>query len=273
MIFVQRPAPPPVLQGKAAVKERERVELWFSDTTTQKQPCKRFAIYKHPDVVAALTETFAGKCAYCESRYAPMMPVDVEHFRPKGGYEYEGVLQVPGYWWLASEWSNLLPSCIDCNRARTHKFLDRRERALSGKANRFPLSDESKRATAKGEEKRERALLLNPCEDRPEKHLGFDEQGLVTARRRSAKGQTSIEVYGLNRDGLVGARKAELRHLLAAIKRVVEINEDIEKYPNDASFRGRLRAAVAELDTYTDGTSSYAQMARQILDRFKAELT
>src|SRR5437868_988560 len=73
------------------------------------RPTKAFAfrVYKNSDVQAALSLLFHNKCAYCESSYAATQPMDVEHYRPKGGVEGEAH---EGYWWLASRWNNLLPS-------------------------------------------------------------------------------------------------------------------------------------------------------------------
>ncbi len=87
-----------------------------------------------------------------------LRPVDVEHYRPKNAVadtEHEG------YWWLAMDWTNLLPSCIDCNRKRNQKAPDPtltnlvdlfdtdRDRTISmksGKGTTFPIADEVGRA-------------------------------------------------------------------------------------------------------------------------------
>ncbi|WP_314961798.1 hypothetical protein [Bradyrhizobium cosmicum] len=71
-----------------------------------------FQAYKAEGVKKRLEELFHGKCAYCESLYASQAPVDVEHYRPKGRVKDEHAH--PGYWWLASEWTNLLPASITC---------------------------------------------------------------------------------------------------------------------------------------------------------------
>ena len=104
-----------------------------------------------------------GKCAYCESRIEINQPGDVEHYRPKGSVAESP--DHPGYWWLASDWDNMLTSCANCNRVRSHAG----ERA--GKGNRFPLADEAKRAFTPGAEVDEDPLLLNPCLDSPEQVL------------------------------------------------------------------------------------------------------
>ena len=76
----------------------------------------------------ALLDLFNGKCAFCETPIREGMHGDVEHFRPKGGVieedgskakylDKKGVERDhPGYYWLAYDWRNLLPSCQLCNQ-------------------------------------------------------------------------------------------------------------------------------------------------------------
>lgn len=59
-----------------------------------------------------LNEYYYHKCAYCETRGGK---ADIEHYRPKKNVK-ENTNHEGGYYWLAYEWSNLLPSCKDCNR-------------------------------------------------------------------------------------------------------------------------------------------------------------
>lgn len=125
MIRVRRDQPPSVLTDEDGPGLRERAEAEaayaeyleaIQDGAEDKGFKFSFSVYKHADVKERLEELFHGKCAYCESRYSSTRPMDVEHYRPKGRVaESEGH---PGYYWLAAEWTNLLPSCIDCNRRR-----------------------------------------------------------------------------------------------------------------------------------------------------------
>lgn len=219
-----------------------------------------FARYRETSVKTALEKLFHGKCAYCEGFYAGLHPVDVEHYRPKG--EVDGVPGHPGYWWLAMEWSNLLPSCIDCNRRRNQKTpdpgedrlvalrgsgdFDHSRSILTGKQSAFPLLEGSVHAARPEDDiEAERRLLLDPTRDDPDQHLVFhvDRAHLVSlvhprpldpaqaaalppavaghaavadaaARTRvSIMGAVSIQVYGLNRLGLVQARTRVLRDL------------------------------------------------------------
>ena len=147
-----------------------------------------FTAYSQGSVKAALDALFHGKCAYCESFYAKTQPVDVEHYRPKGMVEGEGAH--PGYWWLAMVWTNLLPSCIDCNRRRGQRApdadspsmvrlqengdFDRSVSLSSGKEAAFPLAAGSFRAAGEDDDcDQEQRLLLDPTRDDPDLHLAF----------------------------------------------------------------------------------------------------
>ncbi|UVK35738.1 hypothetical protein LHFGNBLO_006603 (plasmid) [Mesorhizobium sp. AR10] len=147
-----------------------------------------FARYKENAVKVELERLFHGKCAYCESFFASTQPVDVEHYRPKG--EVEGVAGHLGYYWLAMDWNNLLPSCIDCNRRREQKTpdiaigsivkllssgeFDRTRKMSLGKSSAFPLATERGRARSPGDALlAEHRLLLDPTRDDPREHLTF----------------------------------------------------------------------------------------------------
>ena len=84
----------------------------------------QIAAYKADDVKATLEQAFRGKCAYCESAYSAAQPMAVEHYRPKGEVVIAGKRTPPGYYWLASAWDNLLPSCTDCNSPRRQVLPD-----------------------------------------------------------------------------------------------------------------------------------------------------
>ena len=49
------------------------------------------------------------------------------------------------------------------------------------------------------------ALIAGTCRDDPEHHLVFDEDGVVVSS--SDRGQATISVVGLNREGLVASTK------------------------------------------------------------------
>lgn len=239
MIHVSRKPDPPDIpvftrvkkkENKTAAElEREAAIAFFSNpanyqgeskVTTQKFG---FSVYKNGELARELEAVFGGKCAYCESRFAHVTPKDVEHFRPKSEIAIgPGKSLMPGYYWLAGDWRNLLVSCVDCNRARNHLVPGQADQLLLGKETQFPLSEEGKRVRshekAIADEEAFR-LLLNPCEDDPELHLAYDDDALIHPRTTeqgvpSAMAEASICVYALQRKELVEERLLVLRQLM-----------------------------------------------------------
>jgi hypothetical protein len=163
-----------------------------------------------------LLRTFNGKCAYCEVKLtAGQIKGDVDHYRPKGGIidEKGQIVYVfdkrtnrnrphPGYYWLAYEWWNLLPSCIGCNRPGRDLSGE-----MGGKWNYFPVSGSY--ALWPGEERSEEPLLLNPWIDNPNDHLKFDDE-LGFIQYRTPRGELTINLLKLNRDGLLEERRAAI---------------------------------------------------------------
>lgn len=179
------------------------------------------AVFHHDQVHAALERLCDRKCAYCEAPAPAAMSWDVEHYRPKGRVSERA--DHPGYYWLAYVWENLLLSCELCNRRRKDRPTWEHAEAgtTSGKADRFPLADESTRAMdPSGDLAGEARLLLDPTQDDPEEHLAFGLTGHVVARQGSAMGRTSIDVYHLNRRRLRSWRQAQVRLALALIDRL-----------------------------------------------------
>lgn len=222
-----------------------------------------FRAYKSEEVKRRLEDLFHGKCAYCETYYAAQAPVDVEHYRPKGAVEDDP--DHPGYWWLAMDWQNLLPSCIDCNRRRKQKTPELtsdlsvlHKTMLTGKKDCFPVSGDR----AAGEEADvdlEDPLLLDPTRDDPGAHLHYwlgdgPSAGLLLPRAAddaapvlpaigdevegvkahaadaglSIRGAVSIQVYGLNRLHLVQERAQLLQRLRFLEYIVIHIGEAVQ---------------------------------------------
>jgi uncharacterized protein (TIGR02646 family) len=175
-------------------------------------------VFRQPDVKKALENQFNKKCAYCESKVTPTSNIDKEHFRPKGSIidKEKSVSIKPGYYWLAAKWDNLLLACANCNRTGTFETIEGIS-FVSGKLDKFPLSDESKRYAKGGslEEEEKVRLLINPCVDYPESWIDYDEIGMIYPRKglsshEREKVKTSIKTYGLYRNGLTSSRKEHL---------------------------------------------------------------
>lgn len=276
MIRVTRGAAPNVLTDPdgTASKERRRAREHFQDPA-KREKSFTFKVYKHSDVKSSLNEVFHGKCAYCESSYAETAPVDIEHYRPKSAVlNSRGELVKPGYYWLASDWDNLLPSCIDCNRGRIHEHVGG-ESQLSGKANLFPISADNRTSQGMqpGIEADEGRLLLHPCRDRPERHLSFRQHvmgleavAVEKANGPSRKGSESIRVYGLNRQELVQARGALHRRILLQANIANETLADLADDPASDKLQQRLADRLRELQGFCDIQGEYIAVARLLVD-------
>lgn len=276
MIFVNRNKinPPRVLteQGEGE-QETIKATIFFLDSTNQTKSFP-FKVYKDETIKVVFNELFNKKCAYCESNYARVQPVDVEHYRPKGAVSVDGKLKKPGYYWLGSDWNNLLPSCIDCNRQRTHE-IDDQETELLGKANLFPIRNEDMRATKPGYEFYEKRLLLHPCLDKPEEHIVFNLDG--TVKGLSFMGIVSIDTYGLMRRDLVDAREGMAKDIISKISlikwllgRIDSLSERLT--PSEVEdFYDRLTTELKLLVGYMDNKREYSALARSIIEPFLEE--
>ncbi|NJL27205.1 MAG: hypothetical protein HC897_04605 [Thermoanaerobaculia bacterium] len=161
---------------------------------------------------------FYGKCAYCEAPVADYQHGDVDHFRPKAGVtdEHDRPVPHPGYYWLAYDWRNLLPTCTRCNQPAENGGQK------IGKHMRFPV--EGSHALRPAEVASEKPLLIHPGSDRPEddpaRHLRVNAMTGLMAHT-SERGRLCIEIFGLNLRGqLVEDRKraaTEARSLLTRI--------------------------------------------------------
>ena len=219
-------------------------------------------------------DPFYGKCAYCEAYIPDFQHGDVEHFRPKGGVTDEDDQPIfliddlgkpvidengnsvphPGYYWLAYDWRNLLPSCTVCNQPK--KIGDKK----IGKHNRFPVS--SAYAKAPNEELNEIPLLIHPASnnpsDDPDKHLTIDASTGVMGHHTD-RGKMCIQIFGLNlRDQLMKDRQRACREVRSLLVELIN--------SSDPNRRGEL---LAELNDIRDGKRSYTMAARAVLAELK----
>lgn len=244
-----------------------------------------FSAYREPDVKEALIELFKGKCAYCESKFLHVYSGDVEHFRPKGEIEEAIPNKIPGYYWLAADWSNLLLSCRNCNQKLKHQIFGMTQKQTMGKMNQFPLINGFKhiqthrtysRKIASEEKNR---LLINPCIENPEKYFKYDSMGVIKAKNTAGKdfemAERSIAVYALQRMPLVQAREKVHIEISAQMQRVLEavnnLNESMNN-PSRAKFRvvfdKILKRELIKLKQFTKDEEEYAGMARELVNDF-----
>ena len=264
-------------------REQDRASKKYDKSPTDFE--FEFKAYKLPAVKEALNRLFHGKCAYCESRYAGTQPMDVEHWRPKGLVIRNGTqVMKPGYFWLAAEWANLLPSCIDCNRARDQQPPGAKQPRLLGKANQFPIEDETQRWKSRNEPNREIPLLVNPCDDDPTLHFCFTLEGIVQPKLQatgqpSRKGQESIEVYALNRNELVWDRCEVVKQIekhKSAIRTLARLLDQSSTRLDSAdrlTIEDLMSHEMAALRHFRKQSQPFSMMACQLIDEFLQEFT
>ena len=196
-----------------------------------------------------LQDLFADKCAYCDARFAKASWGDVEHYRPKSAVsDKDGKpIEHSGYYWLAYDPSNYLPSCEKCNRG-------------GAKSTKFPISGTRAKKRSDPLEK-EDPLLLNPYLHDFGQHLKFGTleskiPGLAISRDNI--GEVSIKTYKRNRKDLPKSRRieqgnAEMEYQQAYMKVIMEksrqpldsVNERIE-----SGEREFLQAAKEQINAF-----------------------
>ncbi len=167
---------------------------------------------------AKLEEQFNGKCAYCETKYLATSDTWIEHYRPKSDY-----------YWLAYEWSNLLPTCTKCNRSKSNKF------PLINEANKVknpPVSDgklDTSKCRADSQPLiNEAPFVLHSKIDNPKNYFDFqlDENftGIeivgtdnVVHPKYKGRGDATIEICKLNRRHLKIARYKVVNEIIDMI--------------------------------------------------------
>ena len=212
-------------------------------------------IYGADRVRASLSKLFCHKCAYCEF---PLDRTDlnVEHYRPKAAVSEAPAH--PGYYWLAYEWSNLLPACEFCNQVRRGPpvWPDATRGTSSGKGNSFPLVNEHRRAYSPFDQlSLEEPLLVNPTVDEPSHHITFDPFGSPVPKTR--KGEVSIAVYNLNTRQLNIQRKRVIAHMTSLLK----LKESARSVENQAYRRQQLRIIKDEMRQLTSRSAWYSAAA------------
>ncbi len=288
MIRVDRaaePIPASLRPEGAATDELNRARAYYAANPGK---AFKFKVYKSVDVKEALNRLFVSKCAYCETKYAAAMPMEVEHFRPKGGLE--GIPPHPGYWWIAASWQNLLPSCIDCNRSRAQKIVApgmtmeeaRRQQAteLVGKGTQFPVI--AQRVLPEFQNfADEQALLIDPTQANPSDHIEFaiaDVAVVLPVKRGDAPdphGAMSIQVYGLNRLDLVQERTerlGELAYHRAQLEKCLAKIGSARSAEDKNDWIGMATTEWNKLLTFCEPGQRYSAMASQFVQRLRSDL-
>lgn len=190
---------------------------------------KKRTYYNEKAVKDLLIKMHHSKCCYCEKRFRSRAYLHIEHFRPKSGFRQtlgQEKDELPGYYWLAFRWENLLLSCHDCNSVHKRTF--------------FPLANPTRRARSHHDDDdlaRERPLFIDPVADDPRDHIRFDGD---LPRGTSRRGHMTIAGLGL--------RRVELREDRLVLLGQIEMFHDIRKLsaelPDVAKLQERARKFI-----------------------------
>jgi uncharacterized protein (TIGR02646 family) len=264
---------PPILseRGDDGKSEAERIAEHYASPDAKTYDWKKRRLYAHDEVKRALRVLFHKKCAYCEWYYAASHSINVEHYRPKSRVAKVDCAAVHrGYHWRAVDWENLLAACIDCNSFRYHdEQAD--SKAGSGKGDRFPLRDPSKRATCAADEPLEDPLLLDPTRHDPADHLEFTWRGIIRPKdvdgAPSPYGSTSIDIYGLQRTDLVPLRRDHAIRVLGRLRTLRRAKRALDANPGDRDARQGFNQSVRELRDFLRPSAPFSAMALDLTRR------
>lgn len=213
------------------------------------RPKVKREVYKgQKDVYMSLDGPFHGKCAYCEKRIFSDQYGDVEHFRPEArvdDHETGKPITIqqhghtenhPGYYWLAYDYKNLLPSCILCNRDAKRNF--------------FPVEDF--RAVRPGEEEQERPLLVHPCFDDPATELEIDRTGVLIPK--TERGKACRDILKLNERGLPDERKS--------VYNDVRTKMGVCLLEAARGMSGEAKKMLNDIENHENGMEAFTMVAR-----------
>lgn len=176
-----------------------------------------------------LLNLYDNKCAFCErifSNDADNTKPTVEHFRPKSKMLY---------YWLAVEWTNLLPICKGCNSLKADNFhlicgnIARVKTPFDGNNQLNENYFDAQILNAI-----ENPLLLHPEIDNPKDFIIFEEDAKLKAIANNVRGSETIKLLELNdenkRESLVLKRKKVLddirKDLEYQIRKIYNLEKD-----------------------------------------------
>jgi len=238
MIKIDRSRVTPSLSPNLVATAKARLTEFYSQPAEVRRKQKLESSERAPinrQARDGLLKLFHNKCGYCESELGTSSPGEIDRFRPfTDASNLSGEGSADHYGWLSADWDNLYTACPACARAK---------RSL------FPVEGQRADVLTPIEVVRqiEKPLLVDPCYDDPAQHLKFVDTGFVEAL--SPRGEATIKVLNLNRQGLVRARhdvwrlarvSAEVADQPAEIDAIVA-----DDRPHAAVARAAVKAAEA----------------------------
>lgn len=214
-----------------------------------------------------LRNVFHGKCAYCETMVTAGFFGDGEHYRPKGNVTVadasgtrrtvaDGDKNHPGYYWLAYDWRNLLPSCQRCNNAKLDQF------PVAGSHVHWEESE------PEALDALEEPLLINPYLEEADPYLRFGEFGVISAIDGNPKGKATIEVLKLDRRELTDDRWLEQRKAIRGLGPSV-----MDAFIGKTSDQGEMELWTGAGAKYSRAVQAYIRirgraLIDELLDKF-----
>lgn len=246
MIRLVRPVPPPAQFTKMGSKQTkadcDAYDACPDDFLTGQSRFPKREYYSASRVKDVLVAMHHSKCCYCEKKLLSRGYLHVEHFRPKSAVRQlaEDRDELPGYYWLAYQWDNLLLSCLDCNSRSKHTL--------------FPLADPAVRAHCHLDDiTREQPLFIDPATDDPRLHIRFDDDVPMS---QTEKGRTTIAGISLRRAELREERLKLLRHIDARN----DIIEVARRHPEDAALQLKADEARQFIEEATRPDAEFSSM-------------
>ena len=174
-----------------------------------------------------LFDLSGGRCAYCEAVVKHVDYGDVEHYRPKAAVRDDP--RHTGYYWLAYEPTNLLPSCGLCNKP-------------PGKQDQFPVCAGTRVSVPGSPIENEQPLLLNPYMSDPRDHLRFLMTGDVEGK--TEEGKQTIAICRLRRP------REQRRKAMDTLEKNLEVRRAANGGHFDAAIQSLLEDLLKGQDEY-----------------------
>jgi len=210
-----------------------------------------------------LRKIYHNKCAYCE---AINCSPDVEHYRPQKCVTESK--RHSGYYWLCYEWSNLIPSCADCNRP-------------PGKGNKFPVmgvyeskpsflpSGELDKDKCKADKSlliNEKPYLLHPEIDDCRQFFKFHTDGRIEGTDSEGRGEKTWRICDLNRPNLLIHRQDVIDDFVRGINRMLTLFDDDEL--DGKGLKKALKLLFIRLDELCEPDQQFSLVATYIREHF-----
>lgn len=201
------------------------------------------------------------KCWYSEAKES-VSRYHVDHFRPHGRAKQALKDYSPGYSWLAFDLDNFRLAGGLCNSENQEYSAD-----TVGKADWFPLTDPSKRASLTARDcSLESPLILDPVEPEDPYKLTFKDDGTIGPDPQlDEKDRTDITLaircLGLDQSQLNNARRTTWRRCSSAIAKYNRIAKKRrgDRTPEESET---LKELQQEIVSMSKSSSAFAATAR-----------